>query len=59
MTAAVLVLSLLFFAPFCPPSAQSQKGQPVKSIEDSVFDGLVKPDEPGFAVLIRVGGRDG
>jgi len=59
MTAAALVLSLSFLAPFCPPSAQSQKGQPVKSIEDSVFDGLVKPGEPGFAVLIRVGGRDG
>jgi len=28
-------------------------------VEDSVFDGLVKPDEPGFAVLIRHRGQNG
>jgi CubicO group peptidase (beta-lactamase class C family) len=28
-------------------------------VEESVFAGLVKPDEPGFAVLVRLGGRNG
>ncbi|HXY23863.1 MAG TPA: serine hydrolase domain-containing protein [Candidatus Acidoferrum sp.] len=28
-------------------------------MEDSVFSGLVKSNEPGFAVLIRYGGRNG
>jgi CubicO group peptidase (beta-lactamase class C family) len=37
---------------------RSQIQEPVKSVEDSVFGGLVKPDEPGFAALIRIGGRN-
>jgi len=38
---------------------QAQSPVPVRSVEDSVFSGLVKPSEPGFAVLIRYGGRNG
>ena len=42
---------------FCAVETRSQIQQPVKSVEDSVFGGLVKADEPGFAALIRVDGR--
>jgi CubicO group peptidase (beta-lactamase class C family) len=42
----------------CAVETRSQIQQPVKSVEDSVFGGLVKPDEPGFAVLIRIDGRN-
>jgi CubicO group peptidase (beta-lactamase class C family) len=52
--AAVLSLALL-----CPREIRSQTEEPIKSVEDSVFAGLVKPGEPGFAVLLRYGGRDG
>ena len=38
--------------------ARSQIPQPVKSVEDSVFGGLVKPEEPGFAALIRINGEN-
>ena len=37
----------------------SQAPKPLSPVEDSVFAGLVKSDEPGFAVLIRYGGRNG
>jgi len=37
----------------------SQAPKPLSPVEDSVFAGLVKSDEPGFAVLMRYGGRDG
>ena len=40
-------------------AGQNESQQPVKSVEDSVFSGLVKANEPGFAVLIRYGGRNG
>ena len=36
----------------------SQAQAPDKGLQESVFGGLVKPDEPGFAVLLRYGGRD-
>jgi len=36
----------------------SQTREPVQSVEESVFGSLVKPDQPGFAVLIRYGGRN-
>jgi CubicO group peptidase (beta-lactamase class C family) len=42
----------------CAVETRSQIQEPVKSVEDSVFGGLVKPDEPGFAALIRIGGRN-
>jgi CubicO group peptidase (beta-lactamase class C family) len=53
MAAAALCLAL-----FCAVDTRSQYQEPVKSVEDSVFGGLVKPDEPGFAALIRYGGRN-
>jgi CubicO group peptidase (beta-lactamase class C family) len=59
MTAAVVALGLVCLGPFGLETMRGQMRAPVKSIEDSVFDGLVKPDEPGFAVLIRMGGRNG
>src|SRR6266404_9580527 len=36
----------------------SQTREPVQSVEESVFGSPVKPDQPGFAVLIRDGGRN-
>jgi CubicO group peptidase (beta-lactamase class C family) len=53
MAAAALCLAL-----FCSLEARNQNPEPVKSVEDSVFGGLVKPDQPGFAALIRYGGRN-
>ena len=53
MAAAILCLTL-----FCSSELRCQARKSVSSVEDSVFDGLVKPDEPGFAVLIRYGGRN-
>ncbi len=47
----------LWLTLFCALEIRSQIQEPVKSVEDSVFGGLVKPDEPGFAALIRIGGR--
>jgi CubicO group peptidase (beta-lactamase class C family) len=43
---------------FCAVETRSQIQEPVKGVEDSVFGGLVKPHEPGFAALIRIGGRN-
>jgi CubicO group peptidase (beta-lactamase class C family) len=37
---------------------RSQAQGPDKGLEESVFGRLVKPDEPGFAVLLRNGGRN-
>jgi CubicO group peptidase (beta-lactamase class C family) len=47
----------LWLTLFCAVETRSQIQEPVKSVEDSVFGGLVKVDEPGFAALIRIGGR--
>jgi CubicO group peptidase (beta-lactamase class C family) len=44
---------------FCLHQNRVQAQEPVKSVEDSVFLGLVKPNEPGFAALVRYGGRNG
>jgi len=51
--AAILFLPLLH-----APELLSQTREPVQSVEESVFGSLVKPDQPGFAVLIRYGGRN-
>ncbi|MGB4784548.1 MAG: serine hydrolase domain-containing protein [Candidatus Acidiferrum sp.] len=51
--AATLFLTLLH-----APALLSQTREPVQSVEESVFGSLVKPDQPGFAVLIRYGGRN-
>ena len=50
----------LWLTLFCAVETRSQIQEPVKSVEDSVFGGLVKPDEPGFAALIcnGAGGRN-
>jgi CubicO group peptidase (beta-lactamase class C family) len=47
---AVVSFSL---ACFCSVELRAQGRGPVKSLEDPVFDGLVKPNEPGFAALFR------
>lgn len=54
---AVAVFSCV--ALFCLLESLGQAQEPMKSVEDSVFSGLVKPSEPGFAVLVRLGGRNG
>ena len=49
----------VFFALLCSQELCSQsRREPVKRPEDTVFAGLVKPEEPGFAVLLRYGGKD-
>ena len=53
VTAAALCLAAL-----CSPELLGQIREAVKSGEEIVFGGLIKPDEPGLAVLIRYGGRD-
>jgi CubicO group peptidase (beta-lactamase class C family) len=44
----------------CVTELRSQTGESAKKVKDSVLDGLVKPDEPGFAELIcyGAGGRN-
>src|SRR6266850_6912108 len=51
--AAILFLPLLH-----APKLLVQTREPVQSVEESVFAGLVKPAEPGFAVLMRYKGRN-
>jgi len=53
IAAATLFLPLLH-----APELLGQTREPVQSVEESVFGALVKPDQPGFAVLIRYGGRN-
>src|SRR6266403_1892460 len=53
IAAATLFLPLLH-----APEFQGQTREPMQSVEDSVFAGLVKPGEPGFAVLMRYKGKD-
>jgi len=56
------VLGILTATLFLPllhaPELPSQTREPVQSVGGSAFDALVKPHEPGFAVLIRYGGRN-
>ncbi len=47
---------LVHFAAF--RDARGQKRQRTKTVIGAVFDGLVLPDDPGIAVLIRYGGKD-
>jgi CubicO group peptidase (beta-lactamase class C family) len=54
-----LAITAAFFTLLCSPELRSQSVEPVSRVEDSVFAGLVKPSEPGFAVLVRYGGRNG
>ena len=54
IAAAIFCLTL-----FCSSELPCQTGKSASPAEDSVFDGLVKPDEPGFAVLIRHRGQNG
>ena len=37
---------------------RGQKRERPKTVIDAVFDGLVQPNDPGIAVLIRQGGKD-
>ena len=53
-----VAMAAAFFALLCSPRLRSQSVGPVSRVEDSVFAGLVKPGEPGFAVLLRYGGKD-
>ncbi len=47
----------LCLALLCAEDSPSHAQNSVKSVGDSVLDALVKPDEPGFAVLLRFGGK--
>jgi CubicO group peptidase (beta-lactamase class C family) len=53
IAAATLFLPLLH-----APELLGQTREPVQSVEESVFGSLVKPDQPGFAVLMRYNGRN-
>src|SRR4029077_9192455 len=53
MAGAALCLALLY-----SPGLRSQTREYKISVVDPMFAALVKPDEPGFAVLIRHGGRN-
>ena len=48
----------LCLALFCSADLRGLAQEPVKGMGDSVFAGLVKPAEPGFAALIRYRGRN-
>jgi len=54
-----VIVLFSFVALFCLRHSQGRAQGPVKSVEDSVLSDLVKPSEPGFAVLVRYGGRNG
>ena len=54
VAAAALCLALVSSS-----DLRGQTREPGSNVEDGVFAGLVKPDEPGFAVLLRHGGRNG
>ena len=51
-------ISVLCVALFSATQNPAQTQGPDKSLLDSIFGGQVKPDEPGFAMLIRYGGKD-
>jgi CubicO group peptidase (beta-lactamase class C family) len=51
-------ISLLCVAFLCSAQGSAQTQGPDKSLLDSTFGGLVKPDKPGFAALIRYGKDD-
>ncbi len=53
IAAATLFLPLLHAR-----ELRGQAREPAQRVEESVFGSLVKPDQPGFAVLIRYGGRN-
>ena len=53
-----MLISVLFMALLSVAPDWGQTRGPDKSMLDSIFGGLVKPNEPGFAVLIRYGGKD-
>src|SRR5882724_7021266 len=53
-----IAAATLFFPLLHAPEFQGQTREPMQSVEDSVFAGLVKPGEPGFAVLMRYKGKD-
>ena len=55
-----IVVATLFLLSFHVPELRSQTREPVKGVEDSALEGLVRPDEPGFAALtcLGVGGRN-
>src|SRR6266403_538712 len=51
------VVAGLFLTLLCSQRLHSQTREPAGSAEDSVFATLVKPDEPGLAVVVRKNGR--
>jgi CubicO group peptidase (beta-lactamase class C family) len=52
--AGAILLALLVAA----GGGRGQKREQAKTVIDAVFDGLVQPDDPGIAVMIRYGGKD-
>jgi CubicO group peptidase (beta-lactamase class C family) len=55
-----IVAATLFLTSLHAPELRGQTREPVKGVEDSALEGLVRPDEPGFAELacLGVGGRN-
>jgi CubicO group peptidase (beta-lactamase class C family) len=53
-----MLISVLCVASFYAAPSPGQTPGPDKTLLNSLFGGLVKPGEPGFAVLIRRGGRE-
>ena len=51
------VVAALFLTLLCSQRLHSQTREPAGSAEDSMFAVLVKPDEPGLAVVVRKNGR--
>src|SRR5712664_2348059 len=51
------VVAALFLTLLCSQRLHSQTREPAGSVEDSMFVSLVKPDEPGLAVLVRNNGQ--
>jgi CubicO group peptidase (beta-lactamase class C family) len=53
-----MLILVLCLAVFCAAENGNQTREPAKRLENSIFGGLVKPDEPGFALLLRYGERN-
>ena len=50
-----IVAATLFLTSLHAPELRGQTREPVKGVEDSALEGLVRPDEPGFAALTCLG----
>ena len=53
-----LAAAILVVLSAAAADGRGQKRERPKTVIDAVFDGLVQPNDPGIAVLIRQGGKD-